>query len=409
MKYIFILNNTVPVEPFLKTELEIASQFDDFKIFICPFKSYEKQNEKSKFEIIDTCVRGNDKHLFFRALIKFVFSNDFWNELLHIFNKRGFFKNSITLLRFGVSAQVKHYKIVNAINKRNLVVGQDDKIIFYAYWMHQEAYTAILLKKLFTNSKSITRCHGYDLYEDRALNRYLPLRKCILNEIDRVYPISDNGREYLLKNYPKWASSQRIFVRRLGTFDFGLNQITSGQCLTVVSCSHLIPLKRIELIILALSKITDISIRWLHYGDGPLRNELEISARKNLNSNIQWNFMGEVSNKRLMQEYANNSMDLFVNVSSTEGIPVSIMEAMSFGTPVIATDVGGTSEIVSDGENGWLLPENFDVDLLTKKIKSFFYLPNKQKLEFRESARRTWNSKYSAQTNFTLFYKEICG
>ncbi|MFR4320263.1 MAG: glycosyltransferase [Blautia massiliensis (ex Durand et al. 2017)] len=44
-----------------------------------------------------------------------------------------------------------------------------------------------------------------------------------------------------------------------------------------------------------------------------------------------------------------------MNVSSSEGIPVSIMEATSFGIPGIATDAGGTKEIIRDKENGVLL------------------------------------------------------
>ena len=50
-----------------------------------------------------------------------------------------------------------------------------------------------------------------------------------------------------------------------------------------------------------------------------------------------------------------NDFDLFVNMSLSEGIPVSIMEAISFGIPIIATNVGGNAEIVND-ETGVLIP-----------------------------------------------------
>ena len=48
-------------------------------------------------------------------------------------------------------------------------------------------------------------------------------------------------------------------------------------------------------------------------------------------------------------------IDLFVLPSLSESLPVSIIEAMSFGIPVVATDVGGVPEIVADGETGYII------------------------------------------------------
>ena len=61
---------------------------------------------------------------------------------------------------------------------------------------------------------------------------------------------------------------------------------------------------------------------------------------------------GNVDNAALLEDYITENYYLFVNVSSSEGIPVSIMEASSVGIPCLATDVGGTGEIISDGVNG---------------------------------------------------------
>ena len=63
-----------------------------------------------------------------------------------------------------------------------------------------------------------------------------------------------------------------------------------------------------------------------------------------------------------MNYYNTYEIDLFVNLSTIEGVPVSIMEAQSSGIPVLATDVGSSKEIVDD-DNGFLIPKDFEMNL----------------------------------------------
>ena len=80
-------------------------------------------------------------------------------------------------------------------------------------------------------------------------------------------------------------------------------------------------------------------------------------------------FMGYVPNVEIMQFMEESNVDVFINLSTSEGVPVSIMEAQSYGIPVIATNVGGTGEII-DKDNGILLshaPHSKMLSLLWKK------------------------------------------
>ena len=86
-------------------------------------------------------------------------------------------------------------------------------------------------------------------------------------------------------------------------------------------------------------------------GDGELRSELEAQTRQHgIESQVE--FAGQVKN---VQEKL-KGLDLFVSSSLWEGLPTVIMEAMAAGLPVVATDIAGTREMLTDGVNGRLVP-----------------------------------------------------
>ena len=101
------------------------------------------------------------------------------------------------------------------------------------------------------------------------------------------------------------------------------------------------------------------------YGEGPLRDELMAHA-KGLGLDGGDIFVGAFTSRdelsRLMSE-----TDIFVMPSILEGQPVSLVEAMAYGRPMVATTVGGIPELIQDGINGFLC-EPEDSNCLTQKI-----------------------------------------
>lgn len=89
-------------------------------------------------------------------------------------------------------------------------------------------------------------------------------------------------------------------------------------------------------------------------GDGPLEAELkELVSKLGLNEHVA--FLGRIPHERLLKLYSEGEIDVVVLPSivtedgEKEGIPVSLMEAMAFGVPVVSTDIGGTPELIGDG------------------------------------------------------------
>jgi glycosyltransferase involved in cell wall biosynthesis len=146
----------------------------------------------------------------------------------------------------------------------------------------------------------------------------------------------------------------------------------------------------------------------LHFGDGVLRNELEALARTKLGSSdrISYRFMGHYPNNDLLDFYNLNNVDLFINTSSTEGIPVSIMEAQSFGIPVIATDTGAVEEIVVKG-TGSLLPVDFKTGDLAALIEHYANLSDHEYDNVRLNAINNWESIFNAKSNYKAFIIKV--
>ena len=82
------------------------------------------------------------------------------------------------------------------------------------------------------------------------------------------------------------------------------------------------------------------------------------------------------------------------------------MEAMSFGIPVIATNVGGNSEIVNN-ENGYLLEERPTSQQVANKIEQFYNLSVDKYNKNKKAAFKTWDNKFNAHKNYTQFIADI--
>lgn len=283
-----------------------------------------------------------------------------------------------------------------------------DAVTFYSYWFYDTALAVLLLKRACRapRCKAISRAHNYDLYPEHNSLNYLPLRPYLLQSLDGVFPCSENGSEFLRKSYPQWA--EKVKTSYLGTADRGTGPCPGGETFRLASCCHITPIKRVELFAQALAKLSGsgLKLEWTHFGGGDGLEELKQYASENLGF-MKIDFAGEVKNPDLMEFYRTKPVDLFVNTSSLEGLPVSIMEACSFGIPVVATDVGGTKEIVRDGKNGFLLGADFKPETLANDIERICRMTGKERNAMRTASRKIWEENFNAAGNYERFAHAI--
>lgn len=296
--------------------------------------------------------------------------------------------------------------IIRYIEEENLDLS---KTIFYTYWLDDLTMGICLAKKKYPQMNIISRTHGGDLFDEQSYPPFIPYRPMFFPYINLVFADSKRGQYYLAKKFPKY---QYLFkLARLGVPSQGVcSKASNDNYFRIVSCSYLVPLKRVELLIKGLEILgktnKDENFEWTHIGDGPLRSELEHIADTSLPSNVKYQFLGFVPEGGVISYYMNNMVDIFINVSSSEGTPVSIMEAQSCGIPVIATDVGGNSEIVTE-MNGLILTHDPDPIEIAEKI---IQIKNSNLLEEKKKASyENWKFFYNPVKNHPQFIHDMIG
>jgi glycosyltransferase involved in cell wall biosynthesis len=295
--------------------------------------------------------------------------------------------------------------------KQYLLQNPEIKII-YTYWFKNETLAALICKKYFNMPiKCITRVHGCDLYEFVQKNNYQPYKKWMDKYIDRIFFASKAGHDYYIDLFAG-SNRNKYVVAKLGIENpyavKNTNNEYSNGYLNIVSCSFMVPGKRIHLIIEALSNISGISIKWVHIGDGAEKNKLLSLTKKLLDckKNISYNFLGLMNNDSIKTYYARECIDIFVSTTASEGgNPVSMMEAISFGIPIISSNVGGVCEIVNKNTGILLDPDNC-VNELVDALHHFSEMTAIETETLRKSCRKYWEN-YNAETQYTNFLNNI--
>ncbi|MEW9624787.1 glycosyltransferase [Rhodanobacter geophilus] len=281
--------------------------------------------------------------------------------------------------------------------------------VAYCYWNETQACAAVLARKAGAVRKVVSRVHGFDLYEARRRDGYMPLKRQFIADYDAVFALSREARAYLQRTYG--APPGKVRVSPLGVPLAGARARPSAAgCLRVVSVSSCLRVKRLDRIVGAMALLgrrhPDISMTWTHIGAGPLLEEITAQARAELRGlgNVTCTFLGELPNHAVKAYYLNTPVDMLVNASESEGVPVSIMEAMSAGVPAVAPDVGGISSLVSD-RCGVLLGPRPDAREIAEAMERVAFADGRDSR--RAQARQAIEAGFDAARNYRDFVADV--
>lgn len=407
MNNLVLLTNSFPYEggeQFLESEIQYWEKTGFDNVYIIPSQSKGiSRAYPSSINII--------KPIYKKSKVAYVFSGllePFYLKEVLFIKKNSHLKSWPTNFKSALKTTAVTLRLKNAL--AHSLKNIEGDITVYSYWNDTAFYAACELKRKGIVRHVISRAHGFDIYKERRANNYMPLKRQFASAFNKVYLLSNNALSYYIDNYG--ADSENLDVGRLGV-DIPLIQPNAKSIkgkVTILSLSYCVPVKQIDKIMTAIETYAEansqIVIEWTHIGAGPLYESLKASALK-LNSqynNLDIDFVGQLKNEDVKAILAGNHFDVFINASKSEGIPVSIMEAMSYGVPAIAPNVGEISDLVNES-NGCLLSSSFSIEDIVDGIDMI--ISENQKQAYRDNAK-SWVEKYfNSRVNYPLFVIQV--
>lgn len=333
---------------------------------------------------------------------------DIWKDGKHVLGR------SYRVLMFGTAAESFYRKL-----KKTTGLNSQTKAIYYFYWFDYRCFGLTMHKYKYPGIKIVARTHGYDLYDYRELYGKQFFKPQMDEKLDRLIFAAQYAKNYYLQRYQK-ADGAKYPLHRLGVSDKNVSigdksidniQTDVKDTFLILSCSHAIDIKRVDKIIDGLSSIEQYNgkIKWVHIGGGDQLEQLQVQAQEKLidKKHIEYIFTDAWTNAQVLDFYKEHYVNCFITTTSTEGgSPVSVQEALSFGIPVIATDVGELSQMVCG--NGILLSENPNKEEIANAIKRICSLyGSEQYVKMCKKSLEIYYDKFDAERNFKAIADEL--
>lgn len=382
-------------ETFLETEIEVlAERFR--RVYLLPSHRVPRVRPLPPgVELVEMGWLGNQSRWQrLRALASPAAASVFVSALWSGANRSSYLRAPRFYLNNLAGNALKYRMLSRFVRERSLADA-----VFYDYWFENSTLALALLRRSGAIRTAVARTHRFDLYDECWGTGTVPFREVKARTLDAIFAVSESGEDYLRRRIPE--QEEKVSVQRLGVRDPG--HACPGRTdptPLVVTCARLESQKRVHLVPEALAALGR-PVRWVHFGDGPERKRVEEAASRLLGdggSEVKWELRGQVDNSDVLDFYEAHHVDVLLSLSSSEGLPVSMMEAQSYGIPIVARGVGGVSEIVNERTGVLLPPEATPPEVavaLGKALESGAFAA--------EAVRAFFQQRFDAKTNYNRF------
>lgn len=391
--------NKFQEQSFLAEELlHLREHFED--VIIVPKIAHGELYDLPEGIQCDTSLSERLAQISWRTKLRLLFSLKFLREIF-------VYAHQPLKIRYALAKGLAAYTYRDWMIEK--YAGHSNPLIFYTFWMDSQTVGALMSKSQLKNVKVASRCHNFDIYGNADNNFYVPYFHYAYPKLDAVFPDSDQGAQYLKEHVPGIHLKSGI----MGVSDPGqLNEGSNDGVFRILSCAYVVERKRVDLFANALryvqEKYPEYRIEWFHIGEGPLFEKLQEIVDQLQGGFIRVQLLGNMDHAAMMDFYRATPLDLFVNTSTHEGTPVSLMEAISFGVPLMVSDCGGNHRMADLG-GGWHFPVESDEEGIAEKLKEVMDIlsDGEARKLAKEKAREVWNQHYNSERNYTLFCEQL--
>ena len=251
-----------------------------------------------------------------------------------------------------------------------------------------------ILKLLGLKEKIISTAHGWTFNSLSKFNQIYKILELISSySLDQTITVCQKDKVQALKN--KFAKNKLVCIHN-GIFDLDKKSNNKFKCNNTIKLMMIGRFERQKdhkTLIEACAFLKEFNWHLNLIGKGPLENNIKKRV-KELSLEERVSFQGW---KKDVNTFLDDT-DIFLLISNWEGFPISIIEAMRSSLPIIASDVGGISESVNHGTNGYLVKKG-EVKLLVKYLKKIFK-DKKLLKEFGAKSREIYLSKFNSEKMF---------
>lgn len=380
--------------PFLQQEQPLlVNRFDN--AYYVSYRGWTKLTEDTETPYV-FCA---GKSAVIRAWLKAPFRPEFWQEMIHLLKDRKLTPvNAAKLFAFTVRGLKLHHW-----TEEILASHLNDETTLYGFWLSYDSYAAALSKQKHPQTRFVARGHYFDIDIRRnAMNPYL-MKTFIARQAEGIYLIAQTVKDWLTGYMGKRLDEHKAHVLALGSAGEALKVLPvpkrfTERVLHVVSCSRVVPIKRLDRIVDALTEWDGMPVLWTHIGDGSELANIQTYADEKLDQkdNVACRFTGNMQPAQIRSLYEQTPFDAFLNTSEGEGVPVSIMEAMRCGIPAIAADVGATTELVAEG-CGWTFQLEQGPQGVIRCLKELCSMPQEETMALRLRAQEKWKQGFQSR------------
>jgi glycosyltransferase involved in cell wall biosynthesis len=329
------------------------------------------------------------------------------NISVAIKNPKGYFKAFRWLNEFSTEKNIAKLGLFLQMGYFSYLIRQLSIERIHAHFAIEWAITAMLTSWIADLPFSITT-HGADILANPQPN----LLPHLFSQTNPLVTISKYNQEFLLDSFSNILQPERVVVVHCGVdinnFCFRPYRKSTDD-FSIVTIARLVEKKGHTILIEALDllKQQGFKFSWIVVGRGPMSSLLEELVKAN-NLADHTKFLGAAVRDEIQAVLRNADLMVLPCIPTSkgdiDGIPVTLMEAMAMGVPVISTNISGIPELIAHEESGWLVPPN-DSKALADRLRQVIEQPNLQQivLKAREKIETDFNIEIEATRLLSFF------